>query len=434
MRITARQLIYAYVALLILEGAIRKWLVPGGLGALVAIARDPIALYLVWYGWRKGLFVPAWLRQLWLFTAFCMAVAGLLSLLDSTTPLSVFLFGLRTNLLHFPLVLIIPGILNASDLQKLLRRLLLLSFPIALIMVWQQRSPLSAWINTAAIEGVAQITAVADTVRPPGPFSFITGAAEYFALINGFLIGSFFDRRLGIPLITYGVLSTILAVSVSGSRLMAVMVSIVWVGSLGLRFLRNVRPPRVRTVKIFVITFLALLPLLVFSPLGGFALKGWETTSDRFEIANTHDGGVLNRFQTIIAVPESVVWETPLFGYGLGLGTNFGARAVTGAIGFTIAEDEIPRVLLESGVVVGGLFLVLRSTIVATVLINAWRSLGRFHQLPMSLCLANITVAVFGQIARPTSMGFIVLSLGFSLAASRFAAIQSTPNHHQFTA
>lgn len=434
MRITARQLIYAYVALVILEGAIRKWLVPGGLGALVAIARDPIALYLVWHGWRQGLFVPSWLRQLWLLTAFCMAAAGLLSLLNSTIPLTIFLFGLRTNLLHFPLVLIIPGILNANDLQKLLRRLLLLSLPIALIMVWQHQSPLSAWINKGAIEGAAQVVAVVDTIRPPGPFSFITGAAEYFALINGVIIGSFFDRRFGISLITYGVLSTILAVSVSGSRLMTAMVSIVWVGSLGARFLRNVRPPRVRTVKIFVIIVLALLPLLVFTPLGGLVLKGWETTSDRFEVANTHDGGFFNRFQRIIAVPDSVLWETPLFGYGLGLGTNFGARVVTGAVGFALAEAEMPRILLESGVLVGGLFLVLRSSVVASVLINAWRSLGKSTQLPMSLCFANITVAVFGQIARPTSMGFVVLSLAFSLAASRFAAIQSTPSHHQFTA
>jgi hypothetical protein len=431
MRITARQLIYAYVALVILEGAIRKWLVPGGVGALVAIARDPIALYLVWYGWRQGLFVPTWLRQLWLFTAFCMAASGLLSLLDSNVSLTVFLFGLRTNLLHFPLVLIIPGLLNGNDLQKLLKRLLALAFPIALIMVWQYRSPLSAWINTGAIEGAAQVVAVVDTIRPPGPFSFITGAAEYFALINAVIIGSFFDRRLGIPWIVYGLLSTILALSVSGSRLMTAMVAIVWVGSLGLRLLRNVRPPRVRTVKILVVVVAGLLPLLAFTPLGGLALQGWETTSDRFEVANTHDGGFFNRFQRIISVPDSVIWETPLFGYGLGLGTNFGARAATGAVGFALAEAEMPRIFQESGVPVGVLFLVLRVAFVATVLMKAWRALGKFNQLPISLCFANITVAMFGQIARPTSMGFVVLSLGFSLAASRFLATKSTPNNHR---
>jgi hypothetical protein len=434
MRITARQLIYTYVALVILEGAIRKWLLPGGLGALVAIARDPIALYLVWYGWRRGIFVPSWLRQLWLLTAFCMAAAGLLSLLDSTIPLTVFVFGLRTNLLHFPLVLIIPGLLNVNDFQQLLKRLLALALPIALLMVWQQRSPLSAWINTSAIEGVGQIVAGVDTIRPPGPFSFITGVAEYFALINAIIIGSFFDRRLGIPWITYGVLSTILAVSVSGSRLMAAMVLIVWVGSLGLRLLRKLRPPRVRTVKIFVIIFAALLPLLVFTPLGGLALDGWESTSNRFDVANTHDGGFLNRFLRIIAVPDSVLWDTPLFGYGLGLGTNFGARAVSGSVGFALSEAEMPRILLESGVLVGSLFLFLRLTFVTSVFSKAWRALGQSNQLPMSLCFANITVAVVGQIARPTSMGFVVLSLGFSLAASRFALIKSTPNQHQLSA
>lgn len=426
MRITPRLLVVVYVALVILEGALRKWFVPGGLGALVAIARDPIALYLLWYGWREGLFAPEWLRQLWLVSAFAMAAAGLLALLDNTVPLVVWAFGLRTNLLHFPLVLIIPRLLDAQEFSKLLRRLLALALPIALLMVWQQRSPLSAFINAGAIEGAQQITASLDTIRPPGPFTFITGAAEYFALINGVIVGSFFDRSLDLRWIFYGLLSTVLAVSVSGSRLMTAMVAVVWIGSFALHWLRYARLPRLRLVVITGLIGMGLITILVLSPLGGMALQGWDITTNRFEVANSHDGGFLNRFLSIITVPDAVIWNTPLFGHGLGLGTNFGAQVVTGSVGFALAEAEIPRVLLESGVLVGVLFLSLRVSFVGHVFLQAWNALVNANLLPVSLCFANITVAMFGQIARPTSMGFVVISLAFSLAASHFALSQTS--------
>jgi hypothetical protein len=123
-------------------------------------------------------------------------------------------------------------------------------------------------------------------------------------------------------------------------------------------------------------------------------------------------------------VPDSVLWETPLFGHGLGLGTNFGAKVVTGNVGFALSETELQRVLLESGVLIGSVFLLLRQAIVVYVFHSSWRALGRFQQLPISLMFANLPVIVYGQIGRPTSMGFVVLCMAFSLAAARFGRQQ----------
>lgn len=416
-----RRLIYLYVALVILEGPLRKWLLPGGLGSLVAISRDPIALVLLWQGYRRGLFQPVWLCNLWLLTAFVMGVGGLIPMFESFLPLEVWAFGLRTNLLHLPLILIIPGLLTARDLQLLLKRLLMLALPIALLMLWQYRSPIDSWINATAQEGVIQIRATSGVVRPPGPFSFITGAVEYFALINAVVLGGFLDRRLSAGWIAYGLLSSLLALSVSGSRLMAASLAVVWLGTFSAMLLRQRRLPGSRILLSGGAIAMVLALLVSVSPLAATFQEGWQTTSQRFESANAEDGGVLSRLQQTVAIPERLIWEAPLLGYGLGLGTNFGSRAATGKAGFALSESEVQRVLLESGLYIGLLFLLFRNALALHVGSQAWRVLGRASHLPMSLFFVNLLGLSFGQIRLPTSMGFIVLSMAFSLTAARFS-------------
>lgn len=416
-----RRLIYLYVALVILEGPLRKWILPGSLGSLMAVIRDPIAVALLWQGYRRGLFRPVWLRNLWLLTVFIMGVGGLIPMFESVLPLEVWAFGLRTNLLHLPLILIIPGLLTARDLQLLLKRLLVLALPIALLMLWQYRSPIDAWINATAQEGVTQIRSTSGVVRPPGPFSFITGAVEYFALINAVVLGGFLDRRFHPGWIVYGLLSSLLALSVSGSRLMAASLGVVWVGTFVTTLLRQRRLPSSRLVLGVVAIAMVLTMVVSVSPLSATFQEGWETTSKRFESANSEDGGVLSRLRQTVTIPDRIVWQAPLLGYGLGLGTNFGSRASTGNVGFALSESELQRVLLESGLYIGLLFLFFRNALALYVGSQAWRALGRACHLPTSLFFANLIALSFGQIRLPTSMGFLVLSMAFSLTASRFS-------------
>lgn len=416
-----RWLISLYVALVILEGPLRKWLLPGSLGSFVAISRDPIAIVLLWQGYRRGLFQPLWLCNLWLLTGFVMGVGGLIPMFESFLPLEVWAFGMRTNLLHLPLILIIPGFLTARDLQILLKRLLMLALPIALLMLWQYRSPIDAWINASAQEGVIQIRSVAGVVRPPGPFSFITGAVEYFALINAIVLGGFLDRRLHPYWIIYGLLSTLLALSVSGSRLMAASLAVVWFGTFTTTLLHQRRLPGSR-ILLPALTIAALLAFLVnVSPLSATFQEGWQTTSKRFEAANAEDGGVLSRLQQTITIPEQFIWQAPLLGYGLGLGTNFGSKAATGKAGFALSESEVQRVLLESGIYIGMLFLIFRNVLAVYVASRAWQALGSATHLPISLFFVNAIGLSFGQFRLPTSMGFLVLSMAFSLTAARYS-------------
>lgn len=421
-----RRLIYGYVALVILEGALRKWFAPQALSPLIAISRDPIALFLLWRGFQRGLFRPVWLRHLWLLTSLVMGAGGLVAMFSNDLPLDVWAYGLRTNLLHFPLILIIPGLLTPADLQRLLKRLLMLSLPIALLMLWQYRSPMDAWINKSALEGVMQIRATAGKVRPPGPFTFITGASEYFALINAILLGGFLDRRFHPFWIIYGLASSLLALSVSGSRLMQATLGIVWMLTCSIVLLRRRRLPGAKVLVSSVAIGMLLVLLINVSPLGGAIDEGWQTTRQRTNDANAEDGGIVGRFQRVIAIPETIVWEAPLLGYGLGLGTNYGSKATSGNVGFALAESDMQRVFLESGLYVGALFMVFRNTLGLHLAQKGWWALGYGVHLPISLFSAGILALSIGQIRLPTSMGFLVLNMAFSLTAARHAAHHPT--------
>jgi hypothetical protein len=423
---STQTLIVFYAALVILEGSLRKWLLPGALNSLVAIARDPIALLLLWRGYRQGLFERDRLMLAWLVLAFALALSGLFAQLSSAQPFTIWVFGLRTACLHFALIPIIARLIRPTTLQTILMRLLALAGPIALLMVWQYRSPVEAWVNRVALDGGSLLLAAGGRVRPPGPFSFATGSAEYFALINAVLAGGLLSRTLSSRWLIYGIASSVVAASVSGSRLFWFYVLLVWAGAFALRFARSFRLPDLERVFKRMALVATLTLVLAFTPLRSFVAEGWQTTSVRFEEANAYDGGVLARGLGSLSVPEAILLNTPPWGYGLGLGTNFGARVRTGSVGFLLQENEWPRMLQESGLLAGSLFILFRLILAAVVATRAWAALGVGNALGAALFFSNLPILINGNIVRPTSMGFVVLSMAFSLAASRFALEQGS--------
>lgn len=419
-RITPRGLVYVYIALLFLEGALRKWVVGGQLSQLVGISRDPIALYLLWHGLAKGHWRRHWMFDLWWVVGALLAITGLLAMSESPYPFNVWVFGLRVALLHFPLIFIIPRLLGPDDLDKLMRRLIALAMPIALLMVWQYRSDAGAWVNRTAFEGGSLLQA-AGKVRPPGPFSFNTGAAEYFALINAFLMAGLLNARLDLRWIVYGGASTLLAYSVSGSRLMFGYLGIVWFGTLGLRWLARPRWPSFNQLMQIVAGLMLLVLLISFTPLGNFINEGRQTTEHRATTANKEDGGFFGRGVRMFQVPDRILWNQSPFGRGIGIGSNYGAKLVQGKAGFVLEENEWPRIIQESGLVVGSLFIGFRLLIAVYVGITAWRPLLRGDVLPTALFFSNLVIIVVGNIGRPTSQGFAVLSMALALTAARWS-------------
>jgi hypothetical protein len=108
-----------------------------------------------------------------------------------------------------------------------------------------------------------------------------------------------------------------------------------------------------------------------------------------------------------------------MLGYGLGVGTNVGAKLITGEIQFMLSEGEVGRMLMEMGPIFGIAFIGWRFLLGLHLARQSFGCTRQGNLLPMMLlsaCVLNLTV---GQIAQPTNLGFTALGCGLCLAAIR---------------
>src|SRR5437764_14304639 len=171
-----RRLIYLYLFLLIIEGALRKWIVPQFSNPLLLV-RDPVVLTIYFLAWRARVFP----RNVFISS---LATIGILSwivsifVLDPYMPMSrillVTVYGFRSNFLHLPLIFIFASVFDADDVWKIGRWILLGMIPISLIMALQFHSASDSFINrTVGLGEGEQITAAGGKIRHPAPFSSI---------------------------------------------------------------------------------------------------------------------------------------------------------------------------------------------------------------------------------------------------------------------
>lgn len=133
--------------------------------------------------------------------------------------------------------------------------------------------------------------------------------------------------------------------------------------------------------------------------------------------------GFFGRFFDTLTSPYAILKDVPVGGVGLGMGTNAGAAMLTGKRVFLVAEGEWPRVLMESGPVVGATYILLRGVIVVAVGLAGLRSLRRdANTLPLLIFTGGFIEILQGQFSQPSSLGFAVIAGGLSLAACRVPA------------
>jgi len=107
----------------------------------------------------------------------------------------------------------------------------------------------------------------------------------------------------------------------------------------------------------------------------------------------------------------------PFFGYGLGVGTNAGAKMVTGQTSFLLAEGEWARLIFESGPVIGLAFVLWRCGVVVRIGLLCLQSVRRGNVLPLLLFSSSGLPLMNGQFGPPTILGFAVFTTGLALAA-----------------
>ncbi len=407
-------LIWVYFWLLIFEGALRKWVVPQ-LSTPLIIIRDPVIIGAYFLAWRAGLFPKDILTKSIIYLALISFLAGLATVITSDNNLVVTIYGLRTNFLHLPLIFLIPKVFSLNDVKKLGRWFLLLSVPMAVLMIYQFHAPPDAFINRGVTAEVLQIASADGKIRPPGTFSFITGAVEYFSLVTSFLLYGLVQSKI-YPnwLLSAAGLGLVLALAVSGSRTAIGSVVIVLICLMIVLLIRpSIAKKSYRLLLVAGIIGFSLRFVPAFS-------EGTKVLNDRVESANTFapgEGNFFTRFFNGFLEAFNNTDQIPWLGYGLGKGTNAGSALLTGRSQFLLAEGEWARVVLESGLVLGLLYILLRIAIIGWMGWLCIKSASTSNILPLLLygsCAINILNGQFGQ---PTTLGFAVLGGGLCLAS-----------------
>lgn len=419
-----RKLIWIYLWLLIFEGALRKWLLPG-LATPLLIVRDPIAIYLVLAAIQKG-----WIKS---GLAKAMMVVSTISLVFSLAfghhDLFVGLFGWRIYFIHFPMIFVMAKVLTKDDLLKMARFVLYLSIPMTILVVMQFYSPQSAWVNRGVggdMEG-AGFSGAMGYFRPPATFSFIAGYANYQGLVCCLLCYYLVSNKLlsseqQIPKWLFGVIIGCYFVSVPTSISRTVLFqTVLLVGFLGVAALRN------NKLKGKFLNFLIIAVVVIAVIVSaGFANTQMEAFTARFDAASESEGGLKgtlgDRYMGSWA-RGLFQFDVPVFGYGIGIGTNVGSKLLGGnmySFGFN-GEEEWGRVVGECGILIGWIIILIRVLFTLDILKKAYKSLVRYDNLlPWMLAGIAATWIPNGQWGVPTSLGFVVMSCGMALASLKY--------------
>lgn len=407
--------IWVYFILLIFEGALRKWILPG-LATPLLLVRDPVAMYIlikaIYYNiWKPNNYVIV----MWLTTTFAFITA----LITGHGDIFIAVYGARITLIHFPLIFIIGHILNKEDVIKMGVVMLWLTIMMTILIAVQFYSPQSALVNRGigGDEAGSGFSGAEGFFRVPGTFSFTNGLAAFYSLATAFIIYFWVninEIRSSKKILILSTVALFAAVPLSISR--TVFFSI----CISLVFLIAISTKKPKFITQIFAGIVVSAVLFVFFNNFSFFQTASSAFTERFTSANKIEGGVesvfLDRFLggMFSAITEG---ESSFFGLGLGLGTNAGSKLLTGSVTYLVSEGEWGRLIGEMGFVLGMIMIILRSIFVFDLTKKSWISAIRNNSMPWMLLSFGIIMIIQGLWAQPTALGFSVLAGGFIIAS-----------------
>lgn len=425
-----RQLIWLYFWLLLLEGALRKWVVPQ-LSNPLLVVRDPIVLGIYLLALRARVFP----RNLWAIALAAVAALTLITtfvqLLPYIEPKTIALvagFGFHANYLHLPLIFVMASVLRREDLERIGKWTLLLLVPMSVLLVAQFRAAPDAFVNrTAGGEGEMMMSSMGK-VRTAGPFSFVIGVVAFYSLATGYLVwGVLRKGTYKNWLLAAAAVALVIGVAVSGSR-SVVAACVVVVACLLIVIV--LRPDTVNRFGQVLVVAIVLGFIVSRTPI---FKEGLRVMTARFtEVAEASEqtvaGSILTRLVSTFSGSFYVLGKAPFLGYGLGIGTNAGAKLLTGHALFLLTEDEWARVFLESGPVLGLGYILWRCLIAVRIGWLCLKAVLLGNLLPMLLFSSALLPMISGQFGQPTILGFTVFVTGLALAALNLKEVQPRPS------
>jgi hypothetical protein len=341
------------MVLLILEGAIRKWVFPGAQD-LVYFAKDVLLLgvYAGYLHDRARLRVrqPA-LPFLYGALAFG-ALFGLLEIFNPALPnLLVGIFGFKAYFFYVPLLFVLPAAFrNDGELYRFLTRYALLAIPVGLLAMAQFFSPSTSLLNTYARSSEDAYVATFGSstfVRVTATFSFITGYTGYLLatviLILALLGAGRWRFRGHLPMfVALGM--TLLGMLMTGSRGPVLILSVLFPLYWWLGVIRERGGGAVFGRLVIVLSLVA-----------GFLVYTSQEALDAFVgrvTAGSADVPV--RVSSPLKAPFLLMPDVGLAGFGIGSTHQTAATLAPGVVPYSwlhglIVEVESGRVMIELG-------------------------------------------------------------------------------------
>lgn len=415
-----RKAIWIYIFLLIFEGALRKWFLPS-LATPLLLVRDPIAIWLTIVGLQKG-----WIKSGYAKTMMVVAsISFILTLAIGHHNLFVALFGWRIYFFHFPMIFVMGKVLTRADLLKIGQFILWISIPMTILIFMQFHSPQTAWVNMGVGgEGTAGFSGAMGYMRPPGTFSFTSGYVMFQAVVGCYLL---YYLLMNNTLPKEYQFSKIVLIILAGCYLLSIPTSIsrthffqtgVFIIFLFIAAMRR-NKFKSKFLKFILIAIIAGI-ILYLSGLGGTSM---EAFMDRLEGANKAEGGaegVIGDRYIGGLLGSLINFQIPIFGYGIGLGTNAGANIMGGnmySFGFN-GENEWSRIIGECGMLLGFVIIGIRLIFSLDIWNRAYKFLVKRNDLlPWMLSAGMMLTVPQGQWSIPTNLGFCILFGGLTLAS-----------------
>jgi len=418
-----RLLLWAYFWMLLLEGAFRRWFLPG-LSDLFLVARDPICIAALVLG-ASAVARSGWAK------AFigCGLVGAILAVLVGHGNPFAAAYGLRIYALHFPLIFLFPVAFDRQELLKMAKCFLAVAIPMTVLLGFQHYLPQTHWVNvgTGGVDS-AGFGGALGRFRPPGTFSFITGPSMFFPLCAALLASLWLSGYRPIPKwIWISMAALVLALPLSISRTLWFSYMLVGAATLA----SGALSPRLLGRVLLVAAGVSVLVLLVSrTSVYQDSMKAFDA---RWEGANEYEGGEEGaagalRKRTvgwIGADLERALERAPLLGVGLGSGTSGGAKMLAGKRALNFGESEWGIIFFELGLVLGFIAIILRVAFALSLLASSLRLARRGDGAALPVASVAAVWLVIGVSGQPTSLGFIVMASGLCLALTRQTAVSN---------
>jgi hypothetical protein len=440
-----QRIIFGVYVLMILEGALRKWVLPSA-QAQIYLLKDVLLLF-AYLGFmlnvRRG--QPS-VRGMDAIKAILVLafLFGCMEIFNPNSPsILVGLVGVKDYFLYAPLAFILPyAFTSREQFFRLIRFYLLLAIPVAILGFVQVAAGPSSFLNTYVSYSDEAPTALIkfgrydNVVRTAGTFSFISGYTTYLGFMAFLAIGYIMGRGWRIKNNVVALLALVLVVGAmftTGSRgpvyTLVIMAPFILGWALHAKILSSATAIRV----------CLLLPIIAFA-----AMHTSPQAVEAFQYRAESSGDSASRVVAPLVQLNDALSNAPFFGMGIGV-THTSALTIMGSttpwwLGGLEEEEEVARVAEELGVI-GVLLLYLVRFLVVAIAVRCtsafkdptYRALGIV--LTIQLALGLVTPIV----TNPTAGLYYWGSFGLVLAMVRleqlaYAKVQkkARPNRREF--